>query len=102
MCAVLTVCQPLVSKGSEQDDGGPFAVAIAPFLINYCNQCHGDEEPEGNLTLGSYKNPAVHFKDRDVPGDNRAARRSNAIRHGDVCRPHGIVKGRRGFSFALR
>ena len=55
LAAVLSSFLPSATSAETYTPGQPveedFAGFVQPFFANYCADCHGDTEPEGNLSL---------------------------------------------------
>ena len=69
--AVLMLAASTLSRCAAQDEEAaqvksPFARDVAPFLEMYCVNCHGGNEPEGELALDRYRESANVQQDAEV------------------------------------
>lgn len=60
-------CCAVVARGAEpaSPDAEGFEKQILPLLTKYCGDCHGDEEPEAELSLTKWESPQAAIADRD-------------------------------------
>ena len=65
-CLLTLLILPTKARSDEPDQTEPFNAVVKPFLVKYCNDCHGPDQQKAQLRLDRLDPDLLHGNDAEV------------------------------------